>query len=66
VKLSNNPNGTARCLKYRFNDLKLFTEYLDKKWQSWKWYNVYANQGELKGQQLGSFTKNNKPKNKTI
>lgn len=66
VKISNNPDGTAYCVKYRFNDLQKFTSYLDQKWSEWKWYNVYSNQSENKGKQIGSFTKNKRPISKSL
>ena len=62
VKIDNNTDGSAHCLKYRFNNLLNFTDFLDKKWTEWKWYNVYLNDGNNKGKQLKSFTKNNRPK----
>ena len=66
VKIENNPDGTARCLKYRFNDLLKFTAFLDQKWIQWKWFNLYSNSNQNKGKQLGSFTKNNKPTSKDL
>ena len=61
VKIKNNPDGTAYCVKYRFDDLLKFTNFLDSSWSTWKWFNVFSNKNENKNQQLGSFTKNNKP-----
>ena len=66
VKISNAPDGTANCVKYRFNDLLNFTSFLDKAWPGWKWYNVYSNNGIFKGTQLGSFTKNKRPISKSV
>lgn len=66
VKIKHNPNGEANCVKYRFNDLINFTYFLDKAWPDWKWYNVYSNLGENKRIQLGSFTKNKRPTNKSL
>jgi len=66
VKIKNKPDGTAHCLKYRFDNLLNFTKFLDKKWSEWKWYNVYANVGINKGKQLANFTKFNKPKVKYV
>jgi hypothetical protein len=66
VKIGNNPNGTARCLKYHFDDLLKFTNFLDTKWKEWKWFNLFANRGENKGIQLGNFTKNKRPKKRQI
>jgi len=61
VKVSNKPDGTAYCVKYRVNDLVKFTKFLDNKWPGWKWFNVYSNQGIDKGVQLTNFTKFNRP-----
>jgi hypothetical protein len=66
VKISNNVDGTAKCLKYRFDNLLKFTQFLDKKWSQWKWFNLYSNRDENKGNQIGNFTKNNKPTTKYI
>jgi hypothetical protein len=61
VKIGNNPDGSAYCLKYRVNSLKKFCGFLDRVWSDWKWFNVYSNVGIEKGIQLASFTKNKKP-----
>lgn len=66
VKISNNPNGTAYCVKYRVNDLLKFTQFIDKKWVEWKWFNVYSNLGINKGNQLANFTKYNRPVTKFV
>jgi hypothetical protein len=66
VKLYNKNDGTAKCIKYRFNDLIKFTQFLDTNWSEWKWFNLYSNKLENKGTQLGNFTKNNKPTSKYI
>lgn len=61
VKISNKPDGSAHCVKYRFDDLLKFTSFLDTKWSGWKWFNVYSNKGGNKGVQLGNFTNKNRP-----
>ena len=66
VKIKNNPDGTAYCVKYRFDDLLKFTKFLNPSWSEWKWFNVFSNKNENKNQQLESFTKNNKPISKFI
>lgn len=66
VKLANNKDGTAHCVKYRFNNLLKFTRFLDREWSSWKWYNVFSNRGTNKGMQLASFTNRNRPTRKTL
>ena len=60
VKIKNNPDGTAYCLKYRVTDLIKFTWFLDEKWAEWKWFNVYSNTGINIGEQLANFTKKQK------
>ncbi len=66
AKIENNPDGTARCVKYRVTDLKKFTQFLDKKWAGWKWFNVYSNSGVNKGKQLANSTNNRRPKSSFV
>jgi len=66
VKIRNNSDGSAYCIKYRFDNLLSFTKFLDDKWAEWRWYNVYSNKGKNKGMQLASFTKYRRPLNKYI
>ena len=66
VKIRNNADRSAYCVKYRFDDLLKFTSFLDKKWGGWKWFNVYSNSGATKGVQLGNFTNKNRPKASAI
>lgn len=61
VKIRNNKDGTAYCVKYRFEDLLKLTEFLDKKWSEWKWYNVFSNRGNNKGKQIANFTNKKRP-----
>ncbi len=61
VKIKNNPDGSAHCIKYRVTDLLKFTQFLDKTWSEWKWFNVYENSGMNKGNQIANFTKANRP-----
>jgi hypothetical protein len=62
VKMKNKLEGSAHCIKYRFDNLLEFTKFLDVKWDDWKWFNVYSNKGE----QLESFTKFRRPKSKFV
>lgn len=66
VKVGDNPDKTAKCVKYRFNDLLKFTAFLDSEWNTWRWFNVYENRGVNKGRQLASYTKNNRPWQRNI
>lgn len=61
VKIKNNKNGSAKCVKYRFDNLLKFTVFLDKKWSGWKWYNVFSNKGDNKRTQIASYTNKNRP-----
>lgn len=66
VKIKNNQDGSALCVKYRFDNLLRFTSFLDAKWMGWKWYNVYSNKGENKGKQIANFTRYKKPRFKFV
>ena len=66
VKIKNNADGTAKCVKYRVSDLLKFTSFLDEKWSIWKWFNVYSNQYPNKGVQLANFTKNKRPNSRFL
>ena len=66
VKVKNNPDRTAHCVKYRVTDLIRFAQFLDKEWSGWKWFNVYSNTGMDKGKQLANFTKNKRPGSKSV
>lgn len=66
VKINNNSDGSAYCVKYKFDNLLKFTQFLDRNWKDWKWFNVFSNKGNNKGKQIGSFTNKNKPKTSTI
>ena len=61
VKVGNNIDGSAQCVKYRFDNLLKFTQFLDGNWSEWRWYNVYSNRGTNKEKQLGSFTNKSRP-----
>lgn len=58
VKIGNNPDNSAKCVKYRSNDLLKFTSFLDRKYPEWKWMNVFSKQTR---KQLMNFTKNKRP-----
>ena len=58
VKIRNNPDSSAKCLKYRLNDLLKFTSFLDRNYPEWKWFNVFSKETKM---QIMSFTKNRRP-----
>lgn len=66
VKIKNKSDGSAHCVKYRFDNLLNFTKFLDVNWAEWKWFNVYLNTGTNKGKQLANFTKFKRPKSKFV
>ena len=66
VKIKNNEDGSAKCVKYRFDNLLKFTEFLDKKWSEWKWYNVFSNRGNNKKTQIANYTNRNRPTKKYV
>lgn len=43
---------------FPIRNLKKFADFLDKKFDSWRWFNVYDRQSKL---QIGNFTNKNKP-----
>jgi hypothetical protein len=58
TKVGNNPDGSARCVRYRCSDLISYCVFLDKNFPFWTWTNVYDKET---GEQVGNFTKNNRP-----
>lgn len=56
AKVGNHPDGSAHCIKHRLDDLVKYVAFLDEKFPSWRWFNVYCNRGDQKSQQLASFT----------
>ena len=58
VKVGNNPDRSANCLKYRSNDLLKLTFFLDRKHPEWKWFNVFLKSTR---EQVMSFTKLRRP-----
>lgn len=66
VKIKNKSDGSADCVKYRFDNLLNFTKFLDKDWAEWKWFNVYSNIGINKGKQVANFTKFKRPNCKFV
>ena len=51
--------GEQRFVKYRnVSNLLRFTDFLDKKFPTWKYFNVYDKKSK---KQIASFTINNRP-----
>jgi hypothetical protein len=53
--------GSDKFVKYNVNNLVLFTEFLDKKFSDWRWFNVFEYKKDGSGNQIASFTKNKRP-----
>ena len=58
--------GNEKFVIYRVNNLILFAKFLDKDFPEWRFFNVYEYIKGQKGQQLGNFTKNNRPTSRYI
>lgn len=58
--------GNDKFVKYNVNNLILFTEFLDKKFSDWRWFNVFQYTKDGSGNQLASFTRNKRPNNPYI
>jgi len=54
AKISSN-----KFVKYNTGNLILFTNFLDKHYKDWRWFNVYDKKTKV---QISSFTKYNRPK----
>jgi hypothetical protein len=50
-----------KFVKYNVNNLLKFTQFLDKEFNGWRWFNVYKYSREGNGEQLANFTRNNRP-----
>lgn len=61
VKIGNLPNGKAHCVKYHANNLVSFAAFLDVRWPTWRWFNVYLNIESGPGPQVANFTTLNRP-----
>lgn len=58
VKIGNNLDRSAKCVKYRLDDLFKFCNFLDKQFPSWSWFNVFLKETE---KQILNFTKYKRP-----
>lgn len=54
--------GNDKFVKYHATNLLTFTSFLDSKFPEWRWYNIY----DKSGNQIGSFTRKNRPTSKFI
>lgn len=50
--------GNDKFIKHHVSNLLLYTNYLDKNWSDWRWFNVFDKKTK---EQITSFTKNRRP-----
>ena len=50
-----------KFVKYNVNNLRLFTAFLDRNFNGWRWFNVYRYTKDSTGEQLANFTTNKRP-----
>lgn len=58
--------NNEKFVKYNVNNLILFTDFLDKNFAGWRWFNVYEYTKEGNGVQLGSYTNSNRPTSRHV
>lgn len=58
--------SNEKFVKYNVNNLILFTDFLDKNFSGWRWFNVYEYTKDGNGKQLGNYTINNRPTSRYI
>lgn len=46
-----------KFVKYNVNNLLLFTQFLDKNFSDWRWFNVY----NMSQEQIANFTNKSRP-----
>jgi len=65
AKASNDESiGNKGFIKQNVNDLLRYTQFLDKEFPDWKYFNVYEYTKEGNGRQVANFTKYNRPTSK--
>lgn len=53
--------GNEKFVKYNVNNLFKFTEFLDREFSGWRWFNVYEYSREGNAKQIANFTSKNRP-----
>lgn len=64
-KIGDNLNGTAKCVKYRANDILKFDKFIISKFGGWVWIKVYDNINKS-NTPLAYYNQKNPPTTKTI
>jgi len=55
-----------KFVKYNVSNLVKFTEFLDREFGGFCWFNVYRYTKNSKGEQLASFTNKNRPQGRYL
>lgn len=50
--------GNEKFIKHRTSNLLLYTNYLNKNWSDWRYFNVFDKETKI---QIANFTKNRIP-----
>lgn len=58
--------SSDKFVKYNVNNLIKFTEFLDKEYSGWRWFNVYSYIKGEKGQQIANFTTLSRPQKANV
>ncbi len=53
--------NNSKFVKYNCNNLVMFSDFLDKKFSNWHWFNVYLYTKKGDGEQVGKFKNKYKP-----
>jgi len=66
AKTGTKSENNEKWYKWHTSDLVKFTQFLDREYRDWKFFNVYANTGERKREQIANYTRFSRPINRTI
>lgn len=58
--------GNDKFVKYNVNNLVQFSLFLDRQFPDWRYFNVYNYTNNDSGNQIGNYTKNQRPINSLI
>ncbi len=58
--------GNDRFVKYNVNNLVQFASFLDRQFPDWRYFNVYTYTKDDSGEQVGNYTKNQRPTSRFV
>jgi hypothetical protein len=58
--------GNEKFVKYRVNNLLLFSKFLDKSYPDWRFFNVFTYTKDGSGSQIANYTKNRRPDSRFV